>query len=143
MVSPDRVAQVMGGRSVLRHRIRSIADLESAVSAGLPKQALRSTAEHMAPSAGEIRRIMFQVIPEATYKRRTRLSKTESERTERLARVIAAAEYTWDDRGDAREWLTKPHSELGGKAPLEAALSELGARQVEEILDRLFYGVPA
>ncbi len=66
----------------------------------------------------------------------------ESERTERLARVIAAAEAVWDDQNDAREWLTTPHPELGGRPPIECALTELGARQVESLLDRLQYGLP-
>jgi putative toxin-antitoxin system antitoxin component (TIGR02293 family) len=77
-------------------------------------------------------------VPEATLKRRTRLSPAESARTERLARVIAAAEYVWDDRDSAREWLTNPHPELGGRTPLECGLTELGARQVEHVLDSLF-----
>jgi putative toxin-antitoxin system antitoxin component (TIGR02293 family) len=57
--------------------------------------------------------------------------------------VIAAAEYVWNDRQDAREWLTKTHPELGKRTPLESAMSELGARRVEDLLDRLFYGIPA
>jgi putative toxin-antitoxin system antitoxin component (TIGR02293 family) len=82
-------------------------------------------------------------VPEATYKRRNgKLRVIESERTERLARVIAAAETVWDDQNDAREWLTKPHPELGDRAPIECALTELGARQVESVLDRLQYGLP-
>jgi putative toxin-antitoxin system antitoxin component (TIGR02293 family) len=60
-----------------------------------------------------------------------------------LARVIAAAEHVWNDRDDAREWLTKPHPESGNRRPLESAAIELGARRVEELLDRLFYGIPA
>jgi putative toxin-antitoxin system antitoxin component (TIGR02293 family) len=87
--------------------------------------------------------LLYRVVSEATYKRRSRLTAAESERTERLARVIAAAEYVWDNRDDAREWLTKPHPELEGRPPLEAALTELGARRAEELLDRLFYGIPA
>lgn len=86
---------------------------------------------------------MFRIVPEATFKRRTRLSAAESERTERLARVIAAAEFAWNDEADAREWLTKPHPELGNRTPLEASTSELGARRVEDLLDRLIYGIPA
>jgi len=86
---------------------------------------------------------MFRVVPEATFKRRVRLSPAESERTERLARVIAASEYAWSNQEDARAWLTKSHPELGRRTPLEAALTELGARQVEELLDRLVYGIPA
>jgi putative toxin-antitoxin system antitoxin component (TIGR02293 family) len=143
MICPDRIAEIMGGKAVLLHRVRSVADLESIVSAGLPKRALRVTAERVFLSVGEARKAMFRIVPEATYKRRTRLSPSESERTERLARVIAAAEFAWSDQSDAREWLTKPHPELGNKTPLEAASSELGARQVEDLLERLIYGIPA
>jgi putative toxin-antitoxin system antitoxin component (TIGR02293 family) len=143
MIRPDRIAQVMGGRAVLLQRVRSVADLETLVAAGLPKRALRVTAERVFLSTGEVRKAMFRIVPEATYKRRTRLSSSESERTERLARVIAAAEYAWSDQADAREWLTKPHPELANKTPLDAASSELGARQVEDLLDRLVYGIPA
>ena len=143
MIQPERVAEVMGGRAILGRRIVSLEDLESTVSRGLPKRALRVTTERVYLTAGEARRAMFRIVPEATFKRRTRLSTTESERTERLARVIAAAEYVWNDQEDAREWLTRPHAELGNRVPLESAMSELGARRVEDLLDRLFYGIPA
>ena len=143
MICPDRIAEIMGGKAVLLHRVRSVADLESIVSAGLPKRALRVTAERVFLSVGEARKAMFRIVPEATYRRRTRLSSIESERTERFARVIAAAEFAWSDQSDAREWLKKLHPELGNKTPLEAASSELGARQVEDLLERLIYGIPA
>jgi hypothetical protein len=57
MIRPQHIAEVMGGQTVLHHRIRSVADLESAVSAGLPKRALRVTAERVFSSAGEVRRM--------------------------------------------------------------------------------------
>ncbi len=87
---------------------------------------------------------MNRIVPEATFKRRRdRLSTAESERTERIARVVADAEYVWDDRDDARRFLTSPHPALRHKTPIDAAMSELGARQVEEILAKIFYGIPA
>ena len=143
MIRPESIAEVMGGRAILGRRVKSVGDLEKTISLGLPKKALRNTVERVYLSTGDVRRAMFRVVPEATFKRRTRLSHDESERTERLARVIAAAEHTWGDRQDAREWLTKPHPELGKRTPLETAMTELGARRVEELLDRLFYAVPA
>jgi putative toxin-antitoxin system antitoxin component (TIGR02293 family) len=143
MVQPKNIAEVLGGKAILGRRVRSIRDLEKTISRGLPKRALRLAAERVYSTAGEAQRIMFRVVPQATFKRRTRLSARESERTERLARVIAAAEYAWNARDDAREWLTKPHPELGQRTPLDSAMTELGARQVEELLDRLFYGIPA
>lgn len=142
MIRPESIADVMGGKAILGRRIQSIDDLEKAVSHGLPKRALRLTAERVYRSAGDARRVMFRIVPEATFKRRTRLSAAESERTERLARVIAAAEHAWDNQEDSREWLTKPHPELGMRSPLESAMTELGARRVEDLLDRLFYGIP-
>jgi putative toxin-antitoxin system antitoxin component (TIGR02293 family) len=143
VIRPESIAEVMGGSAILGRRVKSIGDLEKTIALGLPKRALRTTVERVYLSTGDRRRAMFRVVPEATFKRRTRLSHDESERTERLARVIAAAEYTWGDRQDAREWLIKPHPELGKRTPLETAMSELGARRVEELLDRLFYAVPA
>jgi putative toxin-antitoxin system antitoxin component (TIGR02293 family) len=87
---------------------------------------------------------MYRVVPEATWKRRsTHLSPEESQRTERIARVLAAAEYTWDDRDDAREWMMHSHPELEGKTPLEASRTELGARRAEEILNAIFFGLPS
>src|ERR1035438_7326269 len=139
MMQPGHVADVMGGAAILGSRVLSAQDLETAVVTGLPKRALRLTLARACSSAKHARELLYRVVPEATFKRRTRLTPAESERTERLARVIAAAEYVWDSRDDPREWLTKPHPELENRAPLEAALTERGARRTEEVLDRLFY----
>jgi putative toxin-antitoxin system antitoxin component (TIGR02293 family) len=143
MVQPERVADVLGGSGVLGSRIRSAKELERAVETGLPKRALRAAVGRASTSAQHARSLLYRIVPEATFKRRTRLSAAESQRTERLARVIAAAEYVWDNREDAREWLTRPHPELEGRPPIEAALTELGARRAEDLLDRIFYGIPA
>jgi putative toxin-antitoxin system antitoxin component (TIGR02293 family) len=142
-LEPKRIADVMGGRAVLRKSVTSIKQLEEIVGDGLPKEALRVTVRRVFDQASDVTRHIYRIVPEATYKRRRgKLRAIESERTERLARVIAAAESVWDDQSDAREWLTTPHPELNGRKPVECALSELGARQVEDVLDRLQYGLP-
>jgi len=143
MIAAERIANVLGGPRILGRRIRSLFDLERTISNGLPKRALRHTAERICSSSGDVREVIYRVVPEATFKRRVRLSAAESARTERLARIVAAAEHVWSDQDSARQWLTKPHPELNGRTPLECAFSELGARQVEQILDKLFYGIPA
>ena len=72
---------------------------------------------------------MYKIVPQATYKRRKlQLRPMESERTERLARAFATAEYVFDGRDDAEVFFTASHPELDGQTPLDAALSELGAR---------------
>ncbi len=143
MIEAKRIADVMGGRAVLGKVVCSIEDLEKNVGEGLPKTALRITVRRIFLVVREANRYLYRIVPEATYKRRTgKLRVIESERTERLARVIAAAEAVWDDQNDAREWLTRPHPELGNRTPMDCALTELGARQVESLIDRLQYGLP-
>ncbi len=143
MIEAKRIAEVMGGRAVLGRAVGSVEELEEIVGEGLPKAALRTTVRRVFFLPREANRCMYRIVPEATYKRRNgKLRASESERTERLARVIAAAEAAWDDRGDAREWLMKAHPELQNRAPIECAMTELGARQVEALADRLQYGLP-
>ena len=52
------------------------------------------------------------------------------------------AEELWHHSERARRFLTTPHAELGGNTPLEAALTESGARKAEEIMARIRYGLP-
>jgi putative toxin-antitoxin system antitoxin component (TIGR02293 family) len=88
--------------------------------------------------------LMQRVIPAATFHRRgEELKPQESERVERLARVIATAEYVWSSADDARAFLSSAHAMLGGRRPIEVALTELGARRVENLLWSLFHGLAA
>lgn len=139
MIAPESIAEILG----LSHSIRTLHELESAVSAGLPKRALERLSARLYEDHRVASAYKFKIVPQATWKRRLkRLSLDESERTERLARVLAAAEHVWDDREQAREWMNKPHRELNGQTPVDAARTELGARRVENVLDKLFFGLP-
>ena len=62
---------------------------------------------------------------------------------ERLARMTALTEEVWEDPDLAHEFLTSPQPQLGGRRPVELADSDLETRQVEEILYRLEYSLPA
>ena len=139
MIAPESIAEILG----LGASVRTIGELESAVSAGLPKRALERLSSRLFDDRRTASAYKFKVVPPATWKRRgKRLSVDESEKTERLARVLAAAEHVWDDRDQAREWMSKPHRELQGQTPLDVSRTELGARRVEDLLDKLFFGLP-
>jgi putative toxin-antitoxin system antitoxin component (TIGR02293 family) len=138
MVEMDMITDVMGSED-----LDTIAALNEAVNEGLPKSTLRCTVKHLFPSSSDQMRFIYRVVPEATFKRRKdRLSEAESQRTERLARTIATAEYVLEDKELARQFLINPHPMLNGKSPIETAFSELGARQVEQMLFGVFYGLP-
>ncbi|MSP49012.1 MAG: DUF2384 domain-containing protein [Alphaproteobacteria bacterium] len=144
MIEALRIAAVLGGRKTLRRTIRSLADLDETVSAGLPRSALEACMGRVIAAPAERRAAIYRVVPKATYARRTKkLGLAASERTARLARLIATAEFVWDDAEDAHIWLLRPHPELGGKSPLDAATSELGAARAELILWHLAHGIAA
>ena len=144
MLEPRHIGEVLGGRRVLGRPVRSLLELNNAVERGLPKATLSNVARRVFTDAAEQRAMIHRIVPQATYKRRReRLSPAESARTERLARIIAMAEEVWQDREQARHFLITPHPEIGGKAPIDAARTELGARQAEEVMARILYGLPA
>ena len=139
MIEPEAIADILG----IQGEVHTVADLDGAVSRGLSKQSVVRVVARIALNDRAARTLRDQVIPSATWKRtKGRLSTQVSERTERLARVMAAAEYIWDDPDQARTWMNQPHSELAGRTPLSVATTELGARAVEAVLDKLFYGLP-
>lgn len=137
------VARILGGRSVLKREVRSLADLQQLVAAGLPVVALTRTAEYIAATPREATHLKDRLVPPATRKRRKSVLKAnESERVERLARLMALAEEVWENRDSAREFLRTPHPLLGDRPPLDLARTELGARQVEELLQEMEYSLP-
>lgn len=140
VVEPARIARVLG----LRRRVLSVEQLEQQVAAGLPKASLSAVARHVYGNSPDAAALMHRVIPAATFhRRREDLKPQEGERVERLARVIATAELVWGGADDARAFLSTAHAMLGGRRPIEVALTELGARRVENLLWSLFHGVAA
>ncbi len=140
VVEPGKIAQVLG----LRRRVTSFEQLEQQVEAGLPKASLGAVARYVYGNSTDATALMQRVIPAATFHRRGEVLKPqEGERVERLARVIATAEYVWNSADDARTFLSSAHALLRGRRPIEVALTELGARRVENLLWSLFYGVAA
>ena len=69
------------------------------------------------------------------------LSPEESDRSTRVAGVMARAEEALGSREKASRWMRKNNRALGGKRPLDLLESDAGARMVERILGRIEYGV--
>jgi putative toxin-antitoxin system antitoxin component (TIGR02293 family) len=84
-------------------------------------------------------------IPDRTFARRKasgRLSPEESERLLRVATIFEKAVALFEGNvSEAVEWLTKPKKALGDNDPLSYSRSELGAREVENLIGRLEHGV--
>ena len=70
-----------------------------------------------------------------------KIDKEESEKLVRYQRLLKKAEDVFGDAKGAREWLTNKQAGLGNAVPLEFAKTEIGAREVENLLGRIEYGV--
>lgn len=148
-IDVEAVAAVLGGEDVLKDPVHDLGDLERVVARGLPAEALRRTVRQAVgdgPGEAATRRraLADRLVPAATRKRRAgaALTAEESARVERVARVVALAEFVWEERGRAQAFLARPHALLEDRAPLDVAQTELGARRVERLLEKLEYGLP-
>jgi putative toxin-antitoxin system antitoxin component (TIGR02293 family) len=85
-------------------------------------------------------------IPVRTLQRRKdegRLTKDESDRLDRVRKLLGQATCVFDSETSARAWLTRPQIGLAGFVPLELADTGAGIREVENLLGRIDYGVYA
>ena len=122
--------------------LRELPAVIGAVQAGLPfaeVEALRAgldlPLDKLAPKLG---------LSKATLHRRKlegRLAPAESDRVMRYARLLGKAVEVMGNEEAGREWLTRPAYGLGGVTPLDYAETEAGAREVENLLGRIEYGV--
>ena len=71
-----------------------------------------------------------------------RFTVDESDRIVRLGRLWSAAlDLHEGDEAAARRWMTTTKAALSGTRPLELARTEVGAREVEQLIGRLEHGV--
>lgn len=116
--------------------------IKEAIVRGLPRDALQRVARAISPDPVAATKLVHAVVPKSSLSRRGTLTPAQGEQTERLARLFAYAQRVFGEADDARAFMHNPHPELQGRRPVDAALTELGGRAVERVLDALAYGLP-
>jgi putative toxin-antitoxin system antitoxin component (TIGR02293 family) len=133
-----RVQKILGLR-----RLRSDQDLVRLVEDGLATNAI----EELRRSGLTDDEIYSLIVPRRTLThrraRREALSREESDRAVRLARLAALAEQVFGDPERAWHWLRAPKRQFEGRSPLQFMATEAGARLVEELLHRIDDGMAA
>lgn len=138
-----QVTDLLGGRKVLG-RVSEAGDLLRAVRGGLPYASLEALTHRLGLELGAVGAVVG--IPARTLARRKherQLSPVESDRLYRLAYVTHVASAVLGGVEAARTWLSRSNRTLGGAAPMSLLDTDIGCRQVEEVLVRLNYGVYA
>ena len=145
-ITARQIADVLGGYKTLGRRVNSTRDLEDIVHLGIPKPALDQfihAISNVSSSQEQAVQLRNKIVPRATYQRATRLNLQVSETTERLARIYALVLSVFEDERAAQHFIMTPHPELDGRAPFDVALTEVGGRAVEEVIERGLHGLPA
>ena len=120
-----------------------LANLIRRVERGLPFKALSGLAERSGLGVPHLAALIG--IPERTLARRKaagRLAPAESERLVRISTIFEKAVDLFEgDEKAAVAWLGSAKKALNNESPLAFARTELGAREVENLIGRLEHGV--
>jgi putative toxin-antitoxin system antitoxin component (TIGR02293 family) len=137
---PGAFYSLMGGKLGVS-KIRSGEDLASLVEKRLPATAVKALVRGGLSDA----EVYQLIVPRRTLAHRIAkhqsLSKDESDKAVRVARVTAMAEQVFGEPERAWRWLREPKRRFGGKTPIEMLASDAGARLVEEMIGQIEHGM--
>lgn len=142
MPSTAALTAILGGPRALKMRIGDAGDLRRGVEEGLPYAALEAVMKGFGFSREDVTTALR--IPARTLARRKRagrLAPDESDRLIRLAHLASEAARILGTDQKAAGWLRDTNMALGGEVPLRLLATEIGARQVEEVLGHIEYGL--
>jgi len=134
------VLRELGGKRILGRSLSSDSDLREAIREGFPYAVLEELMRASGLTLKELATALDLSPRSLQRRRRGRLARFESDRLYRMARLLAMARENLGDSARAGRWLRRGNRALGGVAPISAIDTELGARQVENLLGRIAYG---
>ena len=135
------VVRELGGKQAFGRSLSKDSDMREAIREGFPPAVVEELMRASGLTLKELAAAL-DLSPRSLQRRRRggRLARYESDRLYRLARIVAIANEYLGDQGRATRWLKRSNRALGDVAPIAAIDTELGARQVENILGRIAYG---
>jgi putative toxin-antitoxin system antitoxin component (TIGR02293 family) len=139
-LSEERAVEILG----LKSRGKGRPALRAFVEIGLAAKVFKSLADWANITRSDLAQAAD--IPLRTVQRREtsetrRFERDESDRLARVARLYAIAESVLGSREEAQRWMKTPNRSLDGVRPLDELETEVAAREVEDLLGRIQYGI--
>ncbi len=142
----QRVAALLGGQRVLRHRVEEAFDAHEIILKGLPAKALSHLMDELVsiePSTSLEKAIGMSL---RTFQRRKAalskpLSQEQGSRTWKFAEILAKATVVLGSQEEAERWLERPAIGLNQQRPIDLLATSVGAEMVEVQLTRIEYSV--
>jgi putative toxin-antitoxin system antitoxin component (TIGR02293 family) len=137
----NAIMEELGGEGAVGRPVHTGEDMSAAIREGFPHSVVQALVGVSGLTLQEVASSLdLSIRSLQRRKHEGRLATYESDRIYRLARVVALAEFFIGDHGKAIAWLKRPNLVLGGVPPLQLLDTELGARQIENVLGRIGYG---
>jgi putative toxin-antitoxin system antitoxin component (TIGR02293 family) len=140
-----RVAELLGGRRVLRRTMRSPLDAHDALNRGLPSAALahlvgRLTCLRHRDSLEKALGMSLRTFQRRRDGGAKPLSHEQSARTWKFAEILDKATQVFGSQEEAERWMEQPAMALEQRRPIDLLTTPAGAEMVEDLLVRLEYG---
>jgi putative toxin-antitoxin system antitoxin component (TIGR02293 family) len=143
MTTTEYVIEILGGSSVFKGReVPTSDEVRERIKQGLPYRSFESLQERLRLSVAEAATVLH--MPARTMARRRqarKLDPVESDRLYRIARVAGQAVSVFGTEDKATTWLQRPNRALDGERPIRLLDTDIGARQVEDVLGRIEHGI--
>ena len=167
-MSIAEIVDVLGGKRTFKQPIRKADDLAAQVRLGLPASTVNLLAGTLSMQRAQVAKClniprnltvayilgavfnaplvftsMADALPMLSRRlaMKSRLTHEESDRTLRMARVVALANEVLGTEEKASHWMVAPNRALGGKRPFDQLDTEIGVSSVEEVLYSIAYGM--
>lgn len=136
------LANVLGGKKVLKKNIQSRMDLIELSNKGVTKDALIHLAKYFACSVNQIAQLL--PVTERTIQRYTPgkpFNRIVSEHILQIAEVAARGSEVFEDRDKFLAWMKQPSKALNNNKPMSLLNSRFGNDMVIDELGRMEHGV--
>lgn len=143
----QRVAELLGGDRVLRHKLKHPLDAHELLLEGLPGKALTHLLGRLVfldKTLSCEKAVGMSLRTMQRYKQQKRakpLNQEQSGRTWKFAEILAKAIEIFGSQAEAEQWLERPAMGLDQRRPIDLLATPAGVELVEELLTRLEYGV--
>ena len=131
--------EILGVRGAVTSRL----DLAHIVEKGLPASAIDRIKESLDLSDSALTAALAISTKTLGRMRKTRrhLSLLEGDRLYRLAQLVVLAHDVFERDDLVQNWFRTPQVGLNNRTPIAVMVTEAGAREVEDLLLRVEYGV--
>lgn len=144
MLAEQNISEALGGRKVLGKNIQTTIELADIIQQGLPGRSVFFLQKYL--NLGDKEYSATLGVSDKWLRRHReeshkQLTKQMGDQLYRIARIFKLAEDVLEKKSAANHWLHRPQTGLNERVPLDLLQTEVGAKEVEELLYRIDYGI--